>query len=46
MPYQANAAWRKIPKARCRVKNGREYDRAWPERGSFTVWVTPEAVAA
>jgi hypothetical protein len=22
------------------------YDRALPERGSFTVWVTPEAVAA
>src|SRR3954452_8205252 len=47
MPYQANAARRhKIPQARYRVKNWREYDRALQERGSLTVWVTPEAIAA
>jgi Transposase DDE domain len=47
MPYQANAARRpQFPKAKYQVKNGREYDLAWQERGSFTVWVTPEAIAA
>jgi hypothetical protein len=47
MPYQANTARRpKFPKARYRVSNWREYDRALQERGSLTVWVTPEAIAA
>jgi hypothetical protein len=47
MPYQAHAARRhKIPQARYRVKNWREYDQAWQNRGSRTVWVTPEAIAA
>jgi hypothetical protein len=47
MPYKAKEARRpKFPKARYRVKNWREYDQALPERGSLTLWVTPEAIAA
>jgi Transposase DDE domain len=42
-----NAAQRhKFPKARYRVKNWREYDQALQNRGSLTLWVTPEAIAA
>lgn len=47
MPYQANQTrCQKFPKAQYRVSNWREYDRALQERGSLTVWVTPEAIAA
>src|ERR671928_954279 len=47
MPYKANEARRhKIPRARYKVSNWSEYDRALQERGSLTVWVTPEAIAA
>src|SRR3712207_3963938 len=47
MPYKANAARRhRIPKARYRVSNWPEYDRALQHRGSLTLWVTPEALAA
>ena len=47
MPYKANEAHRrKIPRARYRVTNWPEYDRALQRRGSLTVWVTPEALAA
>jgi hypothetical protein len=47
MPYPVNAARRyPFPKARYRVKNWREYDQALQNRGSLTVWVTPEAIAA
>jgi hypothetical protein len=47
MPYQANAARRyQFPKARYQVKNWREYDQALQERGSLTVWFTPDAIAA
>src|SRR5947209_8767613 len=47
MPYRANEARRhKFPKVRYRVSNGSEYDRALQERGSLTLWVTPEAIAA
>jgi Transposase DDE domain len=47
MPYRANEARRhKFAKARYRVKNWREYDQALPSRGSLTLWVTPEAIAA
>lgn len=46
MPYQANAAQRhKFEKARYRVSNGHAYDQALQERGSLTLWVTPEALA-
>jgi Transposase DDE domain len=47
MPYKANEARRhKIPKARYRVTNWPEYDGALQRRGSLTVWVTSEALAA
>src|SRR3954471_15938810 len=47
MSYQVNEARRhQFPKARYRVRNWGEYDQALQERGSLTVWVTPEALAA
>ncbi len=47
MPYKANEARRhKIPRARYKVTNWPDYDRARQRRGSLTVWVTPEALAA
>jgi hypothetical protein len=47
MPYKANEARRhKIPRARYRVMNWPDYDGALQRRGSLTVWVTPEALAA
>ena len=47
MPDEANEARRhKIPRTRYRVTNWPEYDRALQKRGSLTVWVTPEALAA
>src|ERR671917_1988675 len=47
MPHKANEARRhKIPRARYRVTNWPDYDRALQQRGSLTVWVTPEALAA
>src|SRR5919199_5522802 len=47
MPYKANEARRhKIPRARYRVTNWPEYDRALQRRGGLTVWVTPGALAA
>src|SRR5918999_2293440 len=46
MPYKANEPRRhKIPRARYRVTNWPDYDRALQRRGSLTVWVTPEALA-
>ena len=47
MPYKANEPRRhKIPRARYKVINWPEYDRALQQRGSLTVWMTPEAPAA
>src|SRR3712207_5543688 len=47
MPYKANEPRRhKIPRARHKVTNWPEYDRALQRRGSLTIWVTPEALAA
>ena len=47
MPYRFNEPRRhKIPRARYRVRNWPAYDRALQQRGSLTVWVTPEALAA
>ena len=47
MPYKFNAARRhKITKTRYKVTNWPEYDAALVRRGSLTVWVTEEAVAA
>src|SRR3954470_16870171 len=43
MPYKFNEPRRhKIPRARYRVQNWPEYDRALQRRGDLTVWVTPE----
>ena len=47
MPYKANEPRRhKIPKAWYKIENWAEYDAALRRRGSLTVWVTPEAIAA
>ena len=47
MPYKFNETRRhKIPKAKYRVTNWPEYDAALVRRGSLTVWMTEEAVAA
>ena len=47
MPYKDNELRRhKIPRARYKVCNWPEYDRALQQRGSLTAWVTPEALAA
>ena len=47
MPYKFNESRRhKIPKARYRVTNWPEYDAAPVKRGSLTVWMTEEAIAA
>ena len=46
MPYKHNEPRRhKIPKATYKVGNWREYNRALRQRGSLTVWVSPEALA-
>ena len=36
---------RHIPRQRHRVTNWREYDASLRNRGSLTVWVTPDAIA-
>jgi transposase len=47
MPYKVNQERRhRIPKARYRVKNWRDYDAALRQRGDLTVWVTAEAIEA
>src|SRR3982751_1848559 len=47
MSYPTKAVRRyPFPQARYRVSNWREYDQALQERGSLTVWITPEAIAA
>ena len=47
MPYKFNEARRhKIPKAKYKVTNWPDYDVALVRRGSLTVWVTEEAIAA
>src|SRR5580704_15353156 len=47
MPYKFNQSRRhKIPTARYRVTNWPDYDAALVRRGSLTLWVTEEAVAA
>jgi hypothetical protein len=47
MPYKFNDGRRRnIPKATYRVANWPDYDAALVRRGSLTVWVTEEAVAA
>ena len=47
MPYKVNEKRRhRIPKARSRVKNWRDYDAALRRRGDLTIWVTAEAIEA
>ena len=47
MPFKANADRRHhIPKQTFKVTNWREYDASLRQRGSLTVWVTEEAIAA
>jgi hypothetical protein len=47
MPYKFNESRRhKIPKAKYWVTNWPEYDAALVKRGSLTVWMTEEAIAA
>jgi hypothetical protein len=47
MPYKVNEKrCHKIPKARYRVQNWRDYNVALRQRGDLTVWVTPAAMAA
>src|SRR3954447_3040371 len=46
MPYKANADRHKIPRARYLVTNWPEYDAALVRRGSLTLWITEEALAA
>lgn len=47
MPYKVNQERRhRIPRARYRVKNWRDYDAALRRRGDLTVWVTAEAIEA
>src|SRR5215218_10091784 len=47
MPYKANEPRRhRIPRARYKVTNWPEYDRALQQHGNLAVWVTPEALAA
>jgi hypothetical protein len=47
MPYKFNESRRhKIPKAKYRVTNWPEYDAALIKRGSLTIWMTEEAIAA
>ena len=47
MPFKANAARRHhIPKPRYKVTNWAAYDAALRQRGSLTVWVSEEAIAA
>ncbi len=47
MPYKVHEPRRhKIPRARYKVRNWPEYDRALQQCSSLMVWVTPEALAA
>jgi len=47
MPYKASEACRhKIPRARYKVINWPDYDRALQQHGSLRICVMPEALAA
>src|SRR6202051_5207245 len=47
MPFKASADRRhKFPKAKYKVTNWPDYDAALVRRGSLTMWVTEEAIAA
>jgi len=47
VPFKANANRRHhIPKQQHRITNWSEYDAALRQRGSLTVWLTEEVIAA
>ena len=47
MPHKYNAERRhRIPKARYKVTNWRDYEAGLRKRGSLTIWFSEEAVAA
>jgi hypothetical protein len=47
MPFKANAARRHhIPKQKRKVTNWAAYDASLRQRGSLTVWLSEEAIAA
>ena len=47
MPFKANADRRHhIPKQKHKVMNWRDYDASLRQRGSLTIWVSEEAIAA
>jgi len=47
LPFKLNADRRHhIPKQKHKVMNWREYDASLRQRGSLTIWVTEEAIAA
>ena len=47
MPHPVNKARRhQFPKTQYKVKNWTEYDQALQARGSLTLWITPEVIAA
>jgi hypothetical protein len=46
MPFKFHSKGRRhIPRQRYRVTNWREYDAALRNRGSLTIWFTPDAIA-
>ena len=46
MPFKHHSKGRHhIPRQSHRVTNWRDYDAALRNRGSLTIWVTPEAIA-
>jgi hypothetical protein len=46
MPFKLHSKGRRhIPRQRHRVTNWREYDASLCNRGSLTIWFTPEAIA-
>jgi len=46
MPFKLHSKGRRhIPRQRHRVTNWREYDSALRNRGSLTIWFTPDAIA-
>jgi hypothetical protein len=46
MPFKLHSkGGRYIPRQRHRVANWREYDASLRNRGSLTIWFTPEAIA-
>ena len=47
MPFKLQSKGRRhIPRQRHRVTNWREYDASLCNRGSLTIWFTPEAIAS